>query len=213
VDPTYRTTDSLLPLLLQFHTIIFTPSGFTLSTKTSMYSVQLKTIVLFNEQQGFGHNDVYVDSILPFVIFPTDLISADRALVTCIAVSSHSVEWFLAGHPGVRKLEAPTVHKIIGDHQCGFRRNRQIDQVFDTHSTLNKEWKWNRAAPQPEYSQTSRKLLTQELTYCTPPRKLFTLIKICFNNNANTRVLICKYMSHIFFADKVVKRVKTLSFP
>jgi hypothetical protein len=36
---------------------------------------------------------------------------------------------------------SPNIDEIIGDHQCGFRRNRSItDQIFCIRQILGKKW-------------------------------------------------------------------------
>jgi hypothetical protein len=41
------------------------------------------------------------------------------------------------------------VDKIIGDHQCGFRRNRSTnDQIFCIHQILEKKWQYNQTVQQ-----------------------------------------------------------------
>jgi hypothetical protein len=36
------------------------------------------------------------------------------------------------------------IDEIIGDHQCGFQRNRStIDQIFCIHQILEKKWEYN----------------------------------------------------------------------
>jgi hypothetical protein len=38
----------------------------------------------------------------------------------------------------------PYVNEIIGDHQCGFRRNRtNMDQIFYIRQILEKKWEYN----------------------------------------------------------------------
>jgi hypothetical protein len=38
----------------------------------------------------------------------------------------------------------PYDDEIIGDHQCGFRRNRSTtDQIFYIHQILEKKWEYN----------------------------------------------------------------------
>jgi hypothetical protein len=38
----------------------------------------------------------------------------------------------------------PYVNEIIGDHQCGFRRNRStMDQIFYIRQILEKKWEYN----------------------------------------------------------------------
>jgi hypothetical protein len=39
---------------------------------------------------------------------------------------------------------SPYIDEIIGDHQCGFRRNRSAtDQIFCIRRILEKKWKYN----------------------------------------------------------------------
>jgi hypothetical protein len=39
---------------------------------------------------------------------------------------------------------SPYVNEIIGDHQCGFRRNRStMDQVFYIRQILERKWEYN----------------------------------------------------------------------
>jgi hypothetical protein len=41
------------------------------------------------------------------------------------------------------------IDDIVGDHQCGFRRNRSTaDQIFCIHQTLEKKWKCNETVHQ-----------------------------------------------------------------
>jgi hypothetical protein len=43
----------------------------------------------------------------------------------------------------------PFIDKIIGDHQCGFRRNRSTtDQIFCIRQILEKKWKYNETVHQ-----------------------------------------------------------------
>jgi hypothetical protein len=43
----------------------------------------------------------------------------------------------------------PHVDEIIGDHQCGFRRNRSTtDQIFCIRQILEKKWEYNRTVHQ-----------------------------------------------------------------
>jgi hypothetical protein len=38
----------------------------------------------------------------------------------------------------------PYVNEIIGDHQCGFRRNKSTtDQIFYIRQVLEKKWEYN----------------------------------------------------------------------
>ena len=50
----------------------------------------------------------------------------------------------------------PYAEEIIGDHQCGFRRNRSnTDHIFCIRQILEKKWEYNEVVHQ----QTSRKLM------------------------------------------------------
>jgi hypothetical protein len=41
------------------------------------------------------------------------------------------------------------VNEIIGDHQCGFRRNRStMDQIFYIRQILEKKWEYNETVHQ-----------------------------------------------------------------
>jgi hypothetical protein len=43
----------------------------------------------------------------------------------------------------------PYIDEIIGDHQCGFRRNRPTtDQIFCIHQILEKKWEYNETVHQ-----------------------------------------------------------------
>jgi hypothetical protein len=44
---------------------------------------------------------------------------------------------------------SPYVDEIIGDHQCGFRRNRSTtDQIFGIRQILEKKWEYNETVHQ-----------------------------------------------------------------
>jgi hypothetical protein len=43
----------------------------------------------------------------------------------------------------------PYAEEIIGDHQCGFRRNRSTtNHIFSIHQILEKKWEYNEAVHQ-----------------------------------------------------------------
>ena len=61
----------------------------------------------------------------------------------------------------------PYVDEIIGDHQCGFRRNRStIDQIFCIRQILEKKWEYDGAIHQlfidfkKEYDWVKREVLS-----------------------------------------------------
>jgi hypothetical protein len=44
---------------------------------------------------------------------------------------------------------SPEIHKIIGDHQCGFQCSRSTtDKIFCIHQILEKKWEYNETVHQ-----------------------------------------------------------------
>ena len=80
----------------------------------------------------------------------------------------------------------PYAEEIIGDHQCGFRRNRSTtDQIFCIRQILEKKWEHNEAVHQlfidfkKAYDSVRREALYNILIECGIPKKLVRLIKMC----------------------------------
>ena len=79
----------------------------------------------------------------------------------------------------------PYAKEIIGDHQCGFRRNRPtIDHIFCIRQILEKKWEYNEEAHQlfkdfkKAYDSVRREILYKILIEFGIPRKLVRLIKM-----------------------------------
>ena len=79
----------------------------------------------------------------------------------------------------------PYVKEIIGDHQCGFRRNRStVDHIFCIRQILEKKWEYNEDVHQlsidfkKAYNSVRRGVLYKILTEFGIPRKLERLIKM-----------------------------------
>ena len=77
----------------------------------------------------------------------------------------------------------PYAKEIIGDHQCGFRRNRStIDHIFFIR--LEKKWEYNEEVHQlfidfkKAYDSVRREVLYKILVEFGIPRKLVSLIKM-----------------------------------
>jgi hypothetical protein len=85
---------------------------------------------------------------------------------------------------------SPYVDEIIGDHQCGFRRNRSTtDHIFCTRQILEKKLEYNETVHQlfvdfkKAYDSVRRKVLYNILMQFGVPMKLVRLIKMCLNKN------------------------------
>ncbi|KAJ4427676.1 hypothetical protein ANN_25325 [Periplaneta americana] len=87
----------------------------------------------------------------------------------------------------LRRL-TPYVDEIIGDHQCGFRRNRPtIDQIFCIRQIMEKKWEYKGTVRQlfidfkKAYDSIKREVLYNILIEFGIPKKLVRLIKICLS--------------------------------
>jgi sorting nexin-29 len=83
----------------------------------------------------------------------------------------------------------PYAEEIIGDHQCGFRRNRPTtDHIFCIRQILEKKWEYNEAVHQlfidykKAYDSVTREDLYNFLIEFGIPRKLVRLIKMSGGN-------------------------------
>jgi hypothetical protein len=82
----------------------------------------------------------------------------------------------------------PHVNEIIGDHQCGFRRNRSTtDQIFYIWQILEKKWEYNGMVHQlfidfkKAYDSVRREVLYNILLEFCIPKKLVRVIKMYLN--------------------------------
>jgi hypothetical protein len=92
----------------------------------------------------------------------------------------------------------PYANEIIGDHQCGFRRNRSTaDQIFYIRQALEKKWEYNGMVHQlfidfkKAYDLIKGEALYNILLEFGIPKKLVRPIKMCLNETYN-KVLIGK---------------------
>jgi hypothetical protein len=111
----------------------------------------------------------------------------------------------------------PYADEIIGDHQCGFRRNRsRTDQIFYIRQILEKKWENNCTVHQlftdfkKAYESVRREVLYNILIEFGIPRKLAGLVKICLNETYST-VRIGKHQSEKFPIQNVLKQGDALS--
>jgi sorting nexin-29 len=82
----------------------------------------------------------------------------------------------------------PYVNEVVGDHQCGFRRNRSTaDHIFYIRQILEKKWEYNGMVHQlfidfkKAYESVKREVLRNILLEFGVPKELVRLIEICLN--------------------------------
>jgi len=98
----------------------------------------------------------------------------------------------------------PYAKEIIGDHQCGFRRNRStIDHIFCFRQILEKKWEYNEEVNQlfidfkKAYDSVRKEDLYKILIEFGIPKKLVRLIKMSLNESYS-RVRVGKNVSDRF---------------
>jgi hypothetical protein len=98
----------------------------------------------------------------------------------------------------------PYAEEIIGDHQCGFRRNRSTtDHLFCIRQILEKKWEYNEAVRQlfidfkKARGSVRREVLYNILIKFGIPWKLVRLIKMCLPE-MYSRVRVGKHLSDKF---------------
>jgi hypothetical protein len=86
----------------------------------------------------------------------------------------------------------PYVSDVLGDHRCGFRRNRSTtDQIFYIRQILEKKWEYNWTVNQlfidfkKAYDSIKREVLYNILVEFDIPKKLVKLIKMCLNETCS----------------------------
>jgi hypothetical protein len=111
----------------------------------------------------------------------------------------------------------PYTDEIIGDHQCGFRRNRSTtDQIFYIRQILEKKWECDGTVHQlfidfkKASDSVSREVLYGILIEFGIPRKLVGLIKMCLSETYST-VHIGKFQSDKFPIQNGLKQGDALS--
>jgi hypothetical protein len=96
------------------------------------------------------------------------------------------------------------IDEIIGDHQCGFRRNRLTnDQMLCIHQILEKKWDYNETVYQlfvdvkEACVSVRREELCNILIRIGVPMKIIRFIQMCLIETYNI-VRIGKYLFHKF---------------
>jgi hypothetical protein len=112
---------------------------------------------------------------------------------------------------------APHVDEIIGDHHCGFRRNRStMDQIFYIWQILEKKWEYNGTVHQlfidfkKVYDSVKSEVLYNILLEFSVPKKLVRLIKLCLNETCS-KVRIGEILSDKFPIQNELKQGDDLS--
>jgi hypothetical protein len=102
----------------------------------------------------------------------------------CRRISLLSTSYKIVSNIFLSRL-SPYVDEIIGDHQCGFRRNRSTtDQIFRIRQILEKKWEYNETVRQlfidfkKAYHSVRRKVLYNILIEFGVPIRLVRLIKM-----------------------------------
>jgi len=105
----------------------------------------------------------------------------------------------------------------MGDHQCGFRRNRSTtDHKFCIRQILEKKWEHNKAVHHffidftKAYDSVRREALYNILIEFGIPKKLLRLIKMC-RTETYSRVRVGKNLSETFPAGNGLKQEDALS--
>ena len=111
----------------------------------------------------------------------------------------------------------PYAKEIIGDHSCGFRRNKlTIDRTFCIRQILEKKWEYNEEVHQlfidfkKAYDSVRREVLFKILIEFGIPRKLVRLIKMSLTET-HSRVRLVKNMSDRFPIRNGLKQGDALS--
>ena len=106
----------------------------------------------------------------------------------------------------------PYAEEIIGDHQCGFRRNRSTtDHLFCIRQMLEKKWEYNEAVHQlfidfkKTYYSVRREVLYNILMEFGIHKNLIRLIKMCLTKTYS-RVWVGKNLSDMFPIRNGLKR-------
>ena len=110
----------------------------------------------------------------------------------------------------------PYAEKVIGDHQCGFRRNRSTtDHIFCIRQILEKKkWEYNEAVHQlfidfkKAYDSVRNEVLYNILIEFGVPNKLARLVKLCLTETYST-VRVGKNLSDMLPIRKGLKQGDT----
>ena len=111
----------------------------------------------------------------------------------------------------------PYAEEVIGDHQCGFRRNMSTtDHTFCIRHIIGEKWEYNEAVHhffidfKKAYDSVRRKVLYNILIEFGITMKLVRLVKMCLTETCS-RFRVGKNLSDIFPIRNDLKQNDTLS--
>lgn len=117
----------------------------------------------------------------------------------------------------IYKRLAPYAENIIGDYQCGFRKNRSTtDQIFSIKQILEKNWEYNKTTYvlfidfAKAYDSINRKYLWKALRKLNLPEKLIRMAQLSTINTHNY-VRIGEQLSKPFEANTGLKQGDALA--
>jgi hypothetical protein len=108
------------------------------------------------------------------------------------------------------------VNEVIGDHQCGFHRNRSTTHQIFYIQQIEKKWEYNGKVHQlfidfkTAYDSVKREVLYNILLEFGVPKKLVMLIKMCLNETYS-KVHVRKLLSDKFPIQNGLKQGDVLS--
>jgi hypothetical protein len=136
-------------------------------------------------------------------VVPIDKMGDETDCSNCRGISLLSTSYEILSTILLSRLTA-YAEETIGNHQCGFRRNRSTtDQIFCTRRIQEKKWEFNSTIHQlfidfkKAYHSVRRVVLCSILIEFGIPRKLVGLIEVYLNETYST-VRIGKYQSDKF---------------
>ena len=111
----------------------------------------------------------------------------------------------------------PYSDDIIGDYQCGFKRNRSTsDQMFAVRQLIEKNWEYNKPFHQlfvdfiKAYDSIIKTKMYQILITMGIPKKLVKMIQVCIHDNKG-RVRVTNELSNPFEIREGLKQGDALS--
>jgi hypothetical protein len=120
-------------------------------------------------------------------------------------ISLRSTLYKILSNIFLRRL-SPYIEEIIGDYQCGFRRNRStIPRISCIRQILEKERSTKRRDFMETYDSVRREVLYNILIQFGVPMKPVSLIKMCLNETYS-KVRTGKHLSECFPVQNLLKQ-------